>query len=87
MPRVTRSTFAAEPQGVIAEADNGITLSMTYETILSGTELRDQEFNLTDSWWLYLAGKPGNSKLPEDKSLLLELAARHPRSDGLVGTV
>eukprot|EP00971_Amphidinium_carterae_P292681 5810599-Amphidinium_carterae.1 len=39
MPRITRSTFAAELQGVIAEVDNGIALSMTYETILSGTEL------------------------------------------------
>eukprot|EP00971_Amphidinium_carterae_P259692 5152926-Amphidinium_carterae.3 len=62
---------------------------MIYETIPSRTELTDQEFNyrshtgslqvqcevLTDSWSLYLAGKPGNSKLPEEKSLLLVLAA------------
>eukprot|EP00971_Amphidinium_carterae_P174511 3459404-Amphidinium_carterae.1 len=42
MPRVTRSTFAAELQGVIAGVDNGIALSMT---ILSGTELTEHEFN------------------------------------------
>eukprot|EP00971_Amphidinium_carterae_P028278 556872-Amphidinium_carterae.1 len=66
---------------------------MTYETILSGTELTDKEFYyrsltasllvpcevLTVSWSLYLAavlaGKPGNSKWPEEKSLLLVLAA------------
>eukprot|EP00971_Amphidinium_carterae_P340036 6478188-Amphidinium_carterae.2 len=45
MLRITRSNFAAELQGVIAGVDNGITLSMTYETILSATELTDKEFN------------------------------------------
>eukprot|EP00971_Amphidinium_carterae_P073411 1451702-Amphidinium_carterae.1 len=68
-------------------------LSMTYETILSGAELTDKEFNyrshtgsslvpcevLTDSWSLHLAGKPGNSKLPHKKSLRLVLAALRER--------
>eukprot|EP00971_Amphidinium_carterae_P023337 460313-Amphidinium_carterae.2 len=72
----------------LQEVDNGIALFKTYATILSGTELTDkEEFNyrshmgsllvpcevLTDSWSLYLAGQPGNSKIARgEKSLLLD---------------
>eukprot|EP00971_Amphidinium_carterae_P267788 5312708-Amphidinium_carterae.2 len=74
MTRDTRSTFAAELQGVIAGVDNGIALSITYETGLTDKELNNRCHTgsllvpcevLTD---YYLAGKPGNSKLPEEKS-------------------
>eukprot|EP00971_Amphidinium_carterae_P348927 6490747-Amphidinium_carterae.1 len=106
MLRITRSAFAAELQGVIAGVDNGIALSMTCETILSGTELADAEFNhrsltgsllvpcevLTDSWSLYLAGKQGNSKLPEEKPYFsylqhCENTSRHQGSDVLDGAI
>eukprot|EP00971_Amphidinium_carterae_P013826 272398-Amphidinium_carterae.1 len=68
MPRITRSTFAADLEGVIAGVDNGIARSMTYGTILSATELADAEFNQRS-----LTGS--NGKRPEEKSLLLVLAA------------
>ena len=88
--RVTRSTFAAELQSMAAGIDQGIFASMVYEHLLDGTwNLTDREFDkkaannslkvpvdvLTDSWSLFQATKPNNQKIPDEKSLLLVLAA------------
>ena len=88
--RVTCSTFAAELQSMAAGIDQGIFASMVYEHLLDGTwKLTDREFDkkaannslkvpvdvLTDSWSLFQATKPNNQKVPDEKSLLLVLAA------------
>eukprot|EP00971_Amphidinium_carterae_P055654 1097285-Amphidinium_carterae.1 len=90
IPRVTRSTYSAELQALVAGIDNAIATSITFEQLLNASwRGSDAQFNaiaqarnlnvpvdvLTDSWSLFQSLASGNCKVPDEKSLILVLSS------------
>eukprot|EP00971_Amphidinium_carterae_P304266 6046514-Amphidinium_carterae.2 len=90
IPRVARSTYSAELQALTAGSDNAMATSMAYEQLVGdSTHLDDSAYSelawtgelsvpcdvITDSWSLFQSLTPENTKLPDDKSLVLVLSA------------